>query len=184
MNETLSFPIINKNNKKPISSLKSGFSLLELLIYITILSILMVVISNSFISLSKGQGQTQARSEVDASIRFANELIRQDLKNASIVSVPTLGVPSTSLTLTRGGVVIVYDVSGGILRRKEGLATPVNVTDLNITVSNPTFTRIENTNTVFNKTNIAIKIFMTFSYNSTSSDWTYSTSLQNTVSLY
>jgi hypothetical protein len=141
-----------------------------------------------FISLSRGQGQSQARAEVDTSIRFATELLRQDLKNASTVTIPTSGNSSSTLTLTRSiiGVptTIVYDMSGGILRRKEGVASPVNVTNSNITVSIPTFTRIENTNLDFSSTSVAIKINMTFSYNSTSPDWAYSTSLQTTVDLY
>ena len=171
----------------PLAHCKSkcrGFSLLELLIYVAILSGLVVIISSTFISLSKGNGQSQAKSEVNGAIRFATELLRQDLKNASAVSVPTAGTPSATLTLTRGGVTIIYDISGGILRRKEGAASPVNVTNSNITVSTPTFTRIENTNTVFSTTNVSIKINMTFAYNSNSSDWTYSASLQTTVSLY
>ena len=161
-----------------------GFSLLELLIYVAILSGLVVVISSTFISLSKGNGQSQAKSEVNSAIRFATELLRQDLKNASAVTVPSVGTPSATLTLTRGGVTIIYDVSGGILRRKEGAADPVNVTTSSVTVSAPVFTRIENTNTVFSTTNVSIKINMTFAYNSNSSDWTYSASLQTTVSLY
>jgi len=53
---------------------------------------------------------------------------------------------------------IVYDVSGGILRRKEGAAAPSNMTSSNISVSAPTFTRIENTNPVFPATNVTITI--------------------------
>jgi prepilin-type N-terminal cleavage/methylation domain-containing protein len=161
-----------------------GFSLLELLIYVVILSIIVVVISNTFVSLSRGHGQSQAKSEVNNAIRFATELLRQDIKNASVVTTPGLGTPSPSLTLTRAGVTIVYDVSGGILRRKEGAAAPAGVTNSNITVSTPTFTRIENTNTTFGVTNVIIKINMSFSYNSPSPDWSYSDSLQTSVGMF
>lgn len=161
-----------------------GFSLLELLIYIAILSGLIIISANMFILLSRGQGQSSAKSEVDSSVRFATELIRQDIKNASAVSTPSLGTPSSTLSLTRGGVTILYDVSGGILRRKEGAATAVPVTNSNTTVGTPTFTRIENTNTVFSTTNVAVKINMNFNYNSNSPDWNYSTILQTTVDLY
>lgn len=172
--------ILKQKNKKSI-----GFSLIELLIYVAILSGLMVVSSNMFISLSKGNGQSNAKSEVDSAIRFAGELLRQDLKNASVVSVPVSGGSSSSLTLTRAGTTIVYDVSSGVLRRKEGVAMPVNLTNSNITVGTPTFTRIENTNVVFTSSkNIVIKISMTFSYNGSGSDWVYSNSLQTSINLY
>jgi len=173
-----------KSNKKQYKNRCRGFSLLELLIYIAILSGLMIVISNMFISFSKGSGQTSARNEVDTSIRFATELLRQDLKNASSVSTPSLGTPSSTLTLTRSGVTIIYDVSSGILRRKEGANSPVNVTNSTVLVGTPTFTRIENTNLDFSKTSIAVRINMVFNYNSTSPDWKYSTSLQTSVNLY
>lgn len=162
-----------------------GFSLLELLIYLSIFSVLVVVISNTFISLSKGQAQSNSRSEVDSSIRFATELLRQDIKNASIVSVPAIvGDTSSSLTLTRDGIIIVYDVLNGVLRKKEGSGSPVNITNSNIIVGAPIFFRIENNNSVFGTKNVVIKINMTFNYNSMSSDWKYSTSLQTAVNMY
>ena len=163
---------------------KSGFTFLELLIYISILSVLTVVVSSTFISLSKGSGQSQAKSEVNSAIRFTSELLRQDLKNASAISVPSAPGSSSTLTLTRGGVTIIYDVSSGALRRKEGTASPVNITNPNISAGTPTFTRVENTNSVFSTTSVSVKVNMTFSYNSTSPDWAYYTSLQTTVDLY
>ena len=161
-----------------------GFSLLELLIYISILSVLMVIIANTFISLSRGNGQSQARSEVDSTLRFATELVRQDIKNASAVTTPATGSSSSSLVLTRGGATIVYDVVNGTLRRTVNAGTPQNITGPNIIVSTPTFIRIENTNMVFNVTDISIQILMTFAYNSTSPAWSYSATLQSTVNLY
>ncbi len=163
---------------------RKGFSLLELLIYITILSLLLVVVSNTFISLSKGRGQAGAKSEVQNSIRFSTELLKQDIKNASAIITPSSIASSSTLTLTRDGVSIVYDVLAGVLRRKIGAASPVSVTNSNIFVDTATFTRIENTNTVFSTTNISIQIIMAFRYNATSTDWSYSDSLQTSVNLY
>lgn len=173
-------------NMKPTKKDKKnmGFSILELLLYIAILSILVVLITNTFITLSRGTGQSQARSEVDAAIRFASELIKQDIKNASTITTPATGGTSTTLSLVRGGVAIVYDVSAGALRRKEGAATPVNVTSPVILVGTPTFTRLENTNTVFSTTTVSLKVMFNFSYNSTSPDWSYTTSLQTSTDLY
>jgi len=161
----------------------AGFTLLELLIYVAIFAVITVLLANIFIALSKSNGQSNAKSEVDSAIRFSNQLLSQDLKNASAVSVPSSG-SSNSLTLTRADTTIIYDISSGALRRKEGSADPVSLTNTNIVVGTPTFTRIENTNAVFNTTNVSIKINMTFSYNSSSPDWSYSASLQNTFNLY
>ena len=170
--------MIKDKYKNKFKNFKSGFSLLEILIYVSILSIIVVIVSSTFISLSRGRGQSAARSEVNNAIRFSTELLRQDIKNASVITVPTTGSTSSTLTLTRGGVVIVYDVSGGVLRRQEGVNTPINLTNSSVSVSAPLFTRIENTNTLFGDTDVSLKINMTFSYNSNNPDWIYSTSLQ------
>ena len=154
-----------------ISQKNKAFTLLELLIYITVLSILVVVVSNTFISLSRGRWQSEAKTEVNNSVRFSTELLRQDIKNASSVSLPSAGVPGPILTLVRGEDTIIYTVTNGALTRKVGQASAVSLTEASVSVSNPVFTRIENTNTVFNETNLSIKIDMTFAYNSTSPDW-------------
>jgi len=176
--------MIKDKYKNKFRNFKSGFSFLEILIYVSILSIIVVIVSNTFVSLSRGRGQSGARSEVNNAMRFSTELLRQDIKNASVITVPATGSTSSTLTLTRGGVIIVYDVSGGALRRQEGTNTPINLTNSNVLVSAPLFTRIENTNTLFSDTDVSLRINMTFSYNSNNPDWIYSTSLQTAVGLY
>ncbi len=166
-----------------LSSARRGFSLLELLIYIAILSGLMVVVSDAFISLSRARGQAQARNEVNASIRFAAERIRQDLKNASVVTTPILGIPSATLSASVSGTTVLYDTLGGQLRRTEGAGSPVSVSGTNVFVDIPTFTRIENYNMPLNATTTAIQIAMTFHYNASSTDWLYEDALRTTVSL-
>lgn len=160
---------------------KRGFSLFELLIYIAILAVIVVVISNILISLSNNNAQSQVKSEVNSSIRFAGELLRQDIKGASLA---VISEDKRTLTLTRNGVQIVYSIIDGILKRKEGVDVASNITSSNIVVDELIFTKIENTNQVFNTTNVSIKINMTFKYNSTVPSLTYSSSFENTVSLY
>jgi len=157
-------------------------SLLELLLYIAILSGLMVVVSDAFISLSKGRGQAEARSEVNSAIRFAAERIKQDVKNASAISTPVLGTSSSTLNLTVSGVPVVYDMLSGVLRRTENGVT-ASTTGSAITVATPIFTRIENYNSVLKATTTAIQTSMTFSYNSASTDWVYSDTLRTTATM-
>ncbi len=161
-----------------------GFSLIELLVYITILSGILIAASNMFISLSKGQAQSQAKSDVDSSIRFVTELIRQDVKNASSITTPTTGSSGSTLVLIRGGISITYDLSSGSLSRKEGSNSAVNITSNNITVGTPSFTRLENTSVAFGNTNISILVNIPFSYNSTSPDRSYSRTLRTSVNSY
>lgn len=175
--------MIGTQNKKTyqIPSTR-GMSLLELLLYIAILSGLMVIISDAFISLSKGRGQAEARSEVNSTIRFVAERIKQDIKNASAVSTPVLGTSANTLTLTVAGVPVVYDVLGGAMRRTENGVTGTT-TGNSVLVDAPTFTRLENYNVAQNATTTSIQVQMTLHYNASSTDWTYSDSLRTTISL-
>ena len=72
---------------KDLSSSR-GFSLLELLIYMAILSIMSVILSASFLSLTKGRAKSESRTEVNSNLRFAMERIVQDINAASAVSAP------------------------------------------------------------------------------------------------
>lgn len=163
-----------------------GISLLELLIYIAILSVLVVVVSDAFISLSKGRGQAEARSEVNSAIRFATQLIKQDVKNANAISVPSLGIPASSLSLNVSGNSILYDMAGGKLRRTVNAGTPETVTGNAVVVDVPNFTRLENFNPhigAAGATTTAIQVAMTMRYNASSTDWTYSDTLRTTITL-
>lgn len=174
----------NKNlYRKHPQSLKRGVTLLELLIYIAALSGIMVIVSDSFISLAKGRGQSVARSEVNAAIRFAEERIGQDVRSATDVTTPLLGVPSPMLTMTVGGTSVTYDSASGQLRRTEGLNPPVLVTGTNIFVDTPVFTRLENHNIPLNATTTSINVNLNFNYNASSTDWKYSSGLQTTIGL-
>lgn len=169
--------------KLHVKSLRTrGVSLLELLIYIAVLSGLMVIVSDTFIMLSKGRGQAEARSEVNSAIRFASERIKQDVKNASALSAPLLGAPASTMSLTVSGNTILYDMLGGALRRSVN-GTPEAVTGSAVAVDIPTFTRLENYNSVLKATTTAIQVAMTMRYNASSTDWVYSDTLRTSITL-
>lgn len=197
MNNTLHKNIANTRLSTPTTKhlvvgvlSRRGASLLELLIYIAILSGLMVIIVNMFVMISKGRGQSEARSEVNSAIRFAAERIRQDVKGASAVTTPILGTASPTLQMNvEGGLTVIYDTLVGQLRRSEGnglSTTTALVTGTSVFVDTSTFTRLENNNTtpgIITATTTAIQVAMTFRYNASSTDWVYVNRLQTTMSL-
>lgn len=156
-------------------SYRQGFTLLELLIYMAIIGVISVVITSAIISLNRGQGFSKARSDVTSNLRFATEKINQDLKGASAVTTPaSAGASASTLVMTVSGNTITYDVSAGQLRRQVNADTPAVITSTSVTVASPTFTRLENTNTVLSKTIINIQADLSISYNSSSPDYQYS----------
>lgn len=177
------FPVIGLKSCR-VKELSRGVSLLELLIYIALLSVILLVISSAFISISKTGGSVDARTEVNSNARFASNKMIQDIKSASAVSVPTtVGATGSTLEITVSGDTILYDVSGGQLRRKVNAGTPEPITSNLITVSAPVFTRLENYNTVFQATTTTININMTITHSNTGSDYNYSSVINTTASL-
>ena len=163
---------------------KKGFTLLELLIYVAILAVLMVGIASAFISFNRGRGQVEARSEVNSNLQFAIEKISHDLKFASSVTTPAAaGASSNTLVLVLDGSNITYNVSSGQLKRQVNSETPETITSDKVTVATPTFTRLENTNTVLPKTVISIETNISVTYNSESPDYQYSESKKTTTAL-
>lgn len=161
-----------------------AFTLLELLIYTAILSGVVVMISSSFISLSKGRAQAQARGEVNSALRFSTERIRQDIKNASLVTVPAMGASSSTLSLTVSGVSVVYSSASGQLLRKEGAIATTSLNNTStVFASLPLFTVKGNYNAVTNSTTTLIQLLLTYSYAASSSDWKYTDTLRTTVGL-
>jgi prepilin-type N-terminal cleavage/methylation domain-containing protein len=166
---------------------KRGFSLIELIIYIAILSVLSLGVSSAFLSFNRGKGQVAVRSEVNTNLRFAIEKITQDLNGASAVAVPgTTALATSTLSATVSGTNVTYCVIGGQLRRQAGSACTVSsevITSPAVSVSTTTFRRIENTNTVLNKTTVGIIVDLTMRSSGTNPDQQYSASERVTVNL-
>lgn len=160
-----------------------GFSLLELLIYMAILAGFLMVVVNLFFMISSSSGREEARAEVQQNLRFALQQITSDIRSATAVSVPASGGEGNTLSITVGGVVASYTVSGGILQRTRGASTE-NITTDRVTVNSPSvapfvFTRADNSGA-----RPTIQIVLEMSYNDNGrANYKFSDKVQTTVSL-
>lgn len=166
---------------------QAGFSLLELLIYIAILSALSVGLISVFVSINRGRGNIQARTTVNSAIRFAMEKVSQDVRLATAVATPsTTASASSSLQLTVSGATVRYCVTSGVLRRQVGgtcTSSSEAMTPSTVTVQTPVFTKYANTNTVLSKTVTSIEINLQAVYNSNSPDFQFSETKRTSVTL-
>ncbi|MBI2013687.1 MAG: prepilin-type N-terminal cleavage/methylation domain-containing protein [Candidatus Colwellbacteria bacterium] len=78
---------------------RNGFSLMELLVYVVVLSVVGLVVGGTIVSLIQGGGRIEARGEVASNIRFVAEKIKQDLKNATNIYSPSAQSSSTTLDI-------------------------------------------------------------------------------------
>ena len=96
---------------------QKGMTLLELIIYIAILSLIMVVIGETLLTTIFTSKKIAARREVDQNMDFSIKKIQQSIEQASVV---TGTYPSNTLNLTINGQTTTYSLSSGILQKTEG----------------------------------------------------------------
>lgn len=130
-----------QNSKK-----RGGFTLVELLIYMGILSILMYVLSDILFSIINVQLSTQSNSLVTQDGRYIYTRLTYDINRAQSVSQPAnLGDSATSIQLVVNATNYSYSLNSGALQISDGSGTYV-LNSPDTTISNLRFDRIGNVN--------------------------------------
>lgn len=158
-----------------------GFSLLELILYIAILSIMSVVLTASFLALTQGRTRSESRTEVNSNLRFAMDKIIQDIASATLVTTPVSGA-SSSLSVVASGTV-AYTVVSGVLERSVDGGAGQAITGSTVSVDVPVFTRADNYNAVLAATTTSIQIQLTVRSRNTSPEGAYAATLKSTANL-
>jgi type II secretory pathway pseudopilin PulG len=95
----------------------TGFTLVELLMYMGLLSILLLILTNILVTLLQAKADSEATSAVEQDGRFVISRLKYDLARASSVSLPAaLGATSSSLTMVIDGTNVTYASSSGTLQ--------------------------------------------------------------------
>lgn len=133
-----------KNKKQ---KLESGFTIVELLLYMGIFSILLVVLLQLFTTILSSHSESQATSSVDQDGSYILARLSYDIHNASsITSGSNCTWPTTStckLTLSSG---VSYQVTPAGNLTIKGAVDPLNSAETKITLI--TFTTLVNPVTV------------------------------------
>ncbi len=150
--------IINTDKNK-----KKGFTLVELIIYMGLLSALLVILSQVFTSIISAKLDSESRASIDQDATYLISKLTYDISRATAISSPstfTACTSSCSLQISIGGVSNTYSINSGNLRIVNNLGTNVlNGYNTSITAFN--LTRIGNgvtpTNTDTIKINFTIQ---------------------------
>lgn len=136
--------------KKFFTHTNSGFSLVELLLYISILALILLSISAFLSTLITSRVKNQTISEVESQGLQAMHLITQTIRNSASITSPAQGASAANISLSTYTVGLnptVFDVSGGALRISEGGGATVALTNSRVTVSELSFQNVARTNT-------------------------------------
>lgn len=129
---------------KKIKMGEKGSTLIEMLLYMGLLSILLVILTDIFISILDVRLESESTSQVEQDGRFILSRLSYDLNRAEAISSPAnLGDTANSLLLTVGGVTYNYTLSGGNLQLNNG-STADNLNGSETNLSNITFQKLGN----------------------------------------
>ncbi len=123
---------------------RGGFTIVELLMYMALVTILLTVLTSIFLAALDAQLSSQASSTTLTSGRFILSRLEYDLHRASEVNTPSqLGQTSDGLIISAGGSTLSYGVdNGNLILNTAGSSQVLN--DASTTISNLVFTRLGN----------------------------------------
>ena len=125
-----------------------GFTLIELILYIAIVTLVMSALIPFAWSVIEGGTKSTTDQEVYSNARFLSEKIKWEIRNAKgINSVSVNSISLQNFNASKDPTII--DLSAGKMRIKYGTAIAVELNSTDTTVSNLTFT---NNTSVDNKT--------------------------------
>jgi Tfp pilus assembly protein PilW len=121
---------------------KRGFTLLELVLYVSIASLVLMSTTGFFYLILQSQVKNQTVADVEQQGQSAMEVITQTIRNATGVNSPGIGASTSALSLANNDGAkdpTVFDLANGALEIKEGTASPINLTSDKVVVSNISF---------------------------------------------
>jgi len=120
---------------------KTGFTLMEILVYIGVLSIIVVVISSFLLWLSSSTTKARAMREVLDNARRVVEIMTYEIKKAKSVSSTSTATHLFLENATATEFYLCGTASTTLCLKKES-ESPVNLTSDKVEIKNLTFTQI------------------------------------------
>lgn len=128
----------------------TGYTLIELLLYVALLGILLSGVAALFGAVGDARVKNQTITEVNDQGRFAIDYMTRTVRNATSITVPALGATGASLSLvvpTGSLSPTVFSISNGVLQVQEGSNAAVALTSSDVVVSNLTVKNVSRSGT-------------------------------------
>lgn len=121
---------------------KKGFTLVEMILYVSICSILLLTISTFLSFLLGARIRSQAITEVNQQGFRAMNMMALTIRNGRSIETPVLGDTAPVLSITTKDNLLnptIFDVASGTLRITEGAGRPIPLTNSRVVMSNISF---------------------------------------------
>lgn len=155
--------------------MNKGFTLLEFIIYFSLLLIISVVMGSMGINVMIAKNKLARLEVIEQNARLAGEIIVNRARGASAIINPAAGQASTSLslnTLDASKNPIIFDLVNGNIRIKEGSDAYQNITTNEITATN-----FEVKNISYSGTSGTIRIKLTLKNGDVEKDFYFSSNV-------
>src|SRR3989339_886586 len=102
--------------------ISKGFTLIELIIFIGIFSVLIFALTDIFISTLFEKNKSESSSTLNQDAKFIISKLQYDIENANSIFSPELGQSDSNLTIILYGQPLIYSSSSGNLVLNDGAA--------------------------------------------------------------
>ncbi len=129
-----------------------GFTLIEIVLYIGLASLVFLSISSLFSTLLQSNLKSRAISEVESNAVQIIQQITQTVRNATGINSPGTGssAPALSVSVPTGSLSpTVFDLSAGTIRMQEGVNPISNLSSNVVTVSALSFKNLSGNSVQF-----------------------------------
>jgi type II secretory pathway pseudopilin PulG len=121
-----------------------GFTIVELLIYMALLSGFLIVITEIFASIMDVKLESDATSAVEQDGRYILTRLSYDIPQSTSIGTPTtLGSTASSLVMVVSGITYTYSINGNNLQLNNNLGSN-NLNSTESKISNLSFQKIGN----------------------------------------
>ena len=127
-----------------------GFTLVELLLYVGISSVILLVTSLFLSALLSSRVKNQTIAEVEQQGVQVMQMMTQTLRNADTINAPSIGVSAAELsinTYTGANNPTIFDLASGVMRMAEGSNPVIPLTNSRVTASGLNFQNLSRTGT-------------------------------------
>ncbi len=141
---------------------KKGFTMVELLLYMGIFSILLIVLMQIFTSILSTHAESRTTSSVDQDGSYILARLAYDVGRSQNIAEPALGTSGTTLHIVGAGIDEIYEKIGEDLFLKNNTTGTKDKLNSTYTGADVNFTTIGNNNP---GSKVTVKIVLTLTSN-------------------